>query len=166
MSHLFVSQCPILSASGHLIFVNKWLVHTVEYILRVSKLQYLFGPLQQLLSPSASDNRPWSHRHLLWSTQAEHKISHLICTSVQSQIYCILSQRRCYYIGLWFHIITSRSRERMLQWDKVCQRLSVPERLILLKYNEKCPCKNLVVKNERFEMKCTFQSKLSLKMLR
>ena len=33
----------------------------------------------------------------------------IFCTSVHSQIYCILAQRRCYYVDLWFNIITCRS---------------------------------------------------------
>ena len=38
-------------------------------MLRVSKLEYLFDPLQQLLSPSVVNHRAWSHRRLLRSMQ-------------------------------------------------------------------------------------------------
>ena len=33
---------------------------------RVSWPEYLFDPLQKLLSPSTSGDRPWSLRRLLW----------------------------------------------------------------------------------------------------
>ena len=43
-------------------------------MLRVSWPEYFIDPLQQLLSQSTSGDRPRSHRCLLWSMQAEHRI--------------------------------------------------------------------------------------------
>ena len=47
-------------------------------MLRVSWPKYLSDPLQQLPSPSTSDDRSRSHRCLLWSTQDEHLIRQCI----------------------------------------------------------------------------------------
>ena len=43
-------------------------------MLRVSKSEYLFDPLQQLLSPSVVNRRAWSHRRLHRSMQRETRI--------------------------------------------------------------------------------------------
>ena len=44
-------------------------------MLRVSKLEYLFDPLQRILSPSIVNRRAWSHRRLHRSMQRETLIS-------------------------------------------------------------------------------------------
>ena len=43
-------------------------------MLRVSKSEYLFDPLQRLLSPSVVNRRAWSHRRLLRSMQRGTRI--------------------------------------------------------------------------------------------
>ena len=50
-------------------------------MLRVSKTEYLFDPLQQLLSPSVAEQiaASWSRRYILRSTQCEQRIK--LCTN-------------------------------------------------------------------------------------
>ena len=71
----FIWEIKIHSSINKLTRFNQ----TVEKILWVSWLKYLFNLLQQLLSPSTKPDRPWPHRRLLGSMQAEHRIR--LCTN-------------------------------------------------------------------------------------
>ena len=85
-------------------------------MLRVSWPEYLFDPLQHLLSPSTSGDRSRSQRHLLWSTQAEHRIK-LSYQACQVALHVVDSRRTLFSWCLMFRIIliwvtSSLKRER------------------------------------------------------
>ena len=54
-------------------------------MLRVSKSEHIFDPLQQLLSPSTVDSQSWSHRRLHWSMQKGTRINHSTVPMVPTQ---------------------------------------------------------------------------------
>ena len=69
-------------------------------MLRVSKSEYLFDPLQRLLSPSVVNCRAWSHRFLLRSMQ---RGTRLLCLSGPNMIEGMLNKE--HYLGLHVYII-------------------------------------------------------------
>ena len=120
-------------------------------MLRVSWPKYLFDPLQQLLSPSTNDDRPWSHRHLLRSMQAEHQIR--LCTNSVKDLW---SERRLYklrWVLLYWSVDQYNNVEKGDRLSgKVWQVARVQERTILRQHKG---CK-LIIKR--------IQSRMSIKV--